>query len=341
MSKYHFKKTLLLIMTASLLSLGISGCSTVQGNLEKFRSLSPASVSEGPESGPKTDVNASNAENTVNGISEVDHTPPVIKAGDLTIPYGTFLHLEDAASISDDRDPSPLLEILTVYKLEQDKPADPDEAKVESAPEESVSDEAAIGETASLAEAPADTEESGFAAEAAGEEALSETSSADTGADNVPLESAESKTEASQAESADASSENQQGAETVEADAEAETDLTAEEEKGPGYLFSLPGLYSMELLGTDISGNQTQKSITVTVTDTVSPVLTGLQESFVITDQDTAPPSYLEGVSAADEIDGDLTASVTVDDSQVQYGIPGIYSILCSVSDASENEATA
>ena len=106
MSKYPFKKALLLTLTASLLSLGISGCSTVQDGLDKIRSLSPASVSEGTESGPKTNVNASNPENTVNGISEIDHTPPVIEAEDLTIPYGTFLHLEDAASIYDDRDSS-------------------------------------------------------------------------------------------------------------------------------------------------------------------------------------------------------------------------------------------
>ena len=334
MSKYHFKETLLLTLTALLLSLGISGCGTVQDNLDKVRSLSPASVSERTETGPGTDVNASNAENSVNGISEVDNTPPVIDAGDLTVPYGTFLHLEDAASISDDRDPSPLLEIRAVYLLEQDEAAASVETEEKPTPEEPVSDEAHIGEAASLTE-------NNPAAEAGVEEAVSEISSANAGISEVSSEPAEIETEAGPAGAADAASENQQGIGTAEEDTESEKDPATEEEKGPGYLFSIPGLYNMELLGTDVSGNQTQKSITVTVTDTVPPVLTGLQESFVITDQDTAPPSYLEGVSAADEIDGDLTASVTVDDSQVQYGIPGIYSILCSVSDASANETTA
>ena len=108
----------------------------------------------------------------------------------------------------------------------------------------------------------------------------------------------------------------------------------------PGYLFSSPGKYSMLLKGTDKSGNESTKTIVVTVTDKTAPVFSGLRESIEITDKDKTAPDYLEGVKTIDEIDGDVTAAVKVDDSKVQYGKAGSYDITYSVADASGNKAS-
>jgi hypothetical protein len=172
MRKYHFKKALLLTLTASLLSIGISGCSTVQDGLDKVKSLTSEAVSENTETAPED--------------AEIiaDVTAPVIEAEDLTIPYGTFLHLEDAASISDDSDPSPLLEIASVSRLDQDEAAGSEEIE-ESAPEEPAPESADAEETASLTEASAGTEEGDPEAEAGTEEAISETENPDTDENEV------------------------------------------------------------------------------------------------------------------------------------------------------------
>ena len=49
-------------------------------------------------------------------------------------------------------------------------------------------------------------------------------------------------------------------------------------------------------------------------------------------------PNFLDGVQAIDSIDGDLTSSIIVDDSDVDYETPGIYNLVYKVSDLSENE---
>ena len=132
---------------------------------------------------------------------------------------------------------------------------------------------------------------------------------------------------------------------TVEAAAEAATvgrEAASEDEPNePGYLFSAPGKYSMLLKGTDKSGNESTKTIIVTVTDKTAPVFDGLQENVEITDKDKSAPDYLEGVKAIDEIDGDVTSAITVDDSKVPYGKAGTYSVVYSVADKSGNKAAA
>ena len=51
-----------------------------------------------------------------------------------------------------------------------------------------------------------------------------------------------------------------------------------------------------------------------------------------------AKPDYKAGIKANDEIDGDLTGSIQVDDSAVGYGKPGSYNVEFSVKDKSGNE---
>jgi 2',3'-cyclic-nucleotide 2'-phosphodiesterase (5'-nucleotidase family) len=51
-------------------------------------------------------------------------------------------------------------------------------------------------------------------------------------------------------------------------------------------------------------------------------------------------PNFLEGVQAIDSIDGDLTDSITIDDSEVDYETSGIYNLKYIVSDLSGNRIT-
>ena len=50
-----------------------------------------------------------------------------------------------------------------------------------------------------------------------------------------------------------------------------------------------------------------------------------------------AAPDYLNGLSASDSVDGDMTSKVAVNDSGVDYGTPGTYIVLFSVIDAAGN----
>ena len=51
-------------------------------------------------------------------------------------------------------------------------------------------------------------------------------------------------------------------------------------------------------------------------------------------------PNFFDGVQAIDSIDGDLTSSITVDDTDIDYETPGIYNLIYSVSDLSGNVYT-
>lgn len=51
-------------------------------------------------------------------------------------------------------------------------------------------------------------------------------------------------------------------------------------------------------------------------------------------------PDYLEGVEAYDNIDGDITELIIVDDSDVNLTVVGIYSLIYRVSDQAGNQAT-
>ena len=259
---YITKAKTLLLLASVLAGMNLSSCGLAHGNLQ-----SPAMLS-----GTSTPLTV-----TASPIP-ADTTAPVIDALDITIPYGTSLRPDEMASITDDQDESPILEIESVLDI-----------------------------TAGNSQNPAATEGS----------TLSATASTASSADlyeiaDIMEPAANSATENAAAES------------TTDAATEAAT-------VDPGYLFSTPGQYSVVLKGTDKSGNESTKAITVTVTDKIAPVLGGLPEAITLTDKDINAPDYLAGITATDEIDGDLASAVTVDDSSVQYGKAGAYSVLYSV----------
>lgn len=72
--------------------------------------------------------------------------------------------------------------------------------------------------------------------------------------------------------------------------------------------------------------NSVTDQLQLEITDDVAPQITGLAEAFSLVESDTtAKANYLSGVTAQDEIDGDLSDKITVDDSEVKYGTPGEY----------------
>lgn len=99
------------------------------------------------------------------------------------------------------------------------------------------------------------------------------------------------------------------------------------------------GTYTVEFLVEDIYGNATTNYATIEVVDRTSPVLECKLELFEIADSATQN-DYRRQISALDEIDGDLSAIMEIDDSKVEYGTIGDYEIYVTATDKSGNVAT-
>ncbi|MDY0339339.1 MAG: DUF5011 domain-containing protein [Acholeplasmataceae bacterium] len=69
--------------------------------------------------------------------------------------------------------------------------------------------------------------------------------------------------------------------------------------------------------------------------DVVPPSIIGAKD-FTYTIGKTKP-DFLEGVTANDNIDGDITYLIEADTSEVDFTSPGIYNITYTVSDLSNN----
>lgn len=93
--------------------------------------------------------------------------------------------------------------------------------------------------------------------------------------------------------------------------------------------FAVKGEYVVELIASDCSGNKSSKLLSVVV-DT-APVITGLANFYVIPGSE---PDYLAAVKAEDDVDGDLTGQLMVDDSLVVLSEVGEYPLRYQVEDA-------
>lgn len=101
-----------------------------------------------------------------------------------------------------------------------------------------------------------------------------------------------------------------------------------------------PGKYKVMVDAVDSFGNASSNGIELTIHDKVPPHFSGISDSYSATIGEDHP-DYLDGVSAEDEIDGDISDRIKVDDSAVDYTKAGTYSVKYSVADAAKNAATA
>lgn len=92
--------------------------------------------------------------------------------------------------------------------------------------------------------------------------------------------------------------------------------------------FDEPGEYTVEIRAEDSSGNQS-KAILDVMADT-PPDIQGIRDFYVIPG---SKPDYLGNVAASDDVDGDLTECISVDDSQVKLDREGSYELTYSVAD--------
>lgn len=99
------------------------------------------------------------------------------------------------------------------------------------------------------------------------------------------------------------------------------------------------GTYNLKLEIKDIFGNTTTDTASVKVVDKTKPIIECKQTEIVLSDADKTG-DYLEKLTAKDEIDGDLTPNMKVDDLDVEYGKVGKYQIKVSVADKSNNVCT-
>lgn len=101
--------------------------------------------------------------------------------------------------------------------------------------------------------------------------------------------------------------------------------------------YGVPGNYNVVYSVYDHSGNKTEKIVPLEIRDTTPPVVQLATESFTVT-QGASAVDFAANLSAAtDGTDGDLTDSVVVDDSAVDYDAPGKYEVSYTVSDHAGN----
>lgn len=101
---------------------------------------------------------------------------------------------------------------------------------------------------------------------------------------------------------------------------------------------NLPGTYNIRYNVSDSSGNKAVEVIRkVIIKDTTPPVITLSGSSEIIL---VAGQTYVEqGATALDNVDGDLTTIINIDDSNVNTDVAGIYTITYNVNDSSGNSA--
>lgn len=96
------------------------------------------------------------------------------------------------------------------------------------------------------------------------------------------------------------------------------------------------GTFEIKVSAADESGNTSEAKVLIVVEDHVQPVLSLSQTTFSLTAGESAP-NYANVATANDNADGDLTATISVDSTEVNYNTAGTYEITYTVSDSSGN----
>ena len=243
-------------------------------------------------------------------VAAADLVTDIVDAQDVTVQFVTSSAVPAEFDIPDGE---------TAGDTEAAEGEETDAADVENAEavEAEVPDESAQadGEDAAEAESPdtADATDVGSEAEAADSEAADD--------------------ESTDVEAADGA---EDGAAPVEGDAST-TEAVIGEEVADTYTFQAAGKYEITIRLTDASGNSTDlvQKVNVTDPDATAPVIEGVDDITVYLDNE---PDYLDGVTASDDVDGDLTSAIVVDSSAVDVSTVGTYTATYSVKDAAGNE---
>lgn len=104
---------------------------------------------------------------------------------------------------------------------------------------------------------------------------------------------------------------------------------------GRSTLLEQVGVNEVEITATDEHGHTTVQVAEVTVVDDTPPSIQAEGRTIEVGD-DT---DFLSGVTAQDEVDGDLTAQLRVDQSQADTTRAGTYPLIYTVTDSAGNEA--
>ncbi|WP_185434497.1 LPXTG cell wall anchor domain-containing protein, partial [Listeria booriae] len=99
----------------------------------------------------------------------------------------------------------------------------------------------------------------------------------------------------------------------------------------------MPGEYHVTYSVLDSDGNETEKTITVTILSNDAPVIHGQDITF------KAGKAFdpLAGVTASDTEDGDITSAIEVTANDVNPDIAGVYHVTYSVTDSDGNTTEA
>lgn len=114
-----------------------------------------------------------------------------------------------------------------------------------------------------------------------------------------------------------------------------EVALTLAEDK----VYEEPGTFTNQVIATDPSGNKTTTDFTIQAAVYNPPVLTGLEDITMGLGSELSNEVLLDGVAATDELDGDITANVTVDTAQVDANTAGEYTATYKVVNSKGKEA--
>jgi hypothetical protein len=103
------------------------------------------------------------------------------------------------------------------------------------------------------------------------------------------------------------------------------------------------GTFPVLFTVTDAAGNVSDTlTVTFTITaDITNPVIADA-ETLVVTyvTGDAVPATWLTGITASDNLDGDVTSSIVVTDTAVDMVTVGTFAILYNVDDTAGNSAT-
>ncbi|MBC1813190.1 DUF5011 domain-containing protein [Listeria booriae] len=99
----------------------------------------------------------------------------------------------------------------------------------------------------------------------------------------------------------------------------------------------VPGEYHVTYSVLDSDGNETEKTITVTILSNDAPVIHGQDETF------KAGKAFdpMAGVTASDTEDGDITSTIEITANDVNPDVAGVYHVTYSVTDSDGNTTEA